>query len=228
MRWAVLSAFVPLKLISAVQFGEYILAPESRSVAGAALLAVNGDVENANALSGDPSAGAGVNFGANSSITLDFGKNIGGTVNFNITSVLGDDEYIGFTFTESSLWISPYQCDCASAAIYDSPLWFKITSEGAYAAEKKHQRGGFRYLSIWHNSTGSVTVGGLAVNFTASPEMDDLRNYVGYFNSDSERLNRVWYAGAYTNQLCSMDPAYGNALGIPGTDWYYNATVASK
>ncbi|KAH9205284.1 Six-hairpin glycosidase-like protein, partial [Leptodontidium sp. 2 PMI_412] len=53
-----------------------------------------------------------------------------------------------------------------------------------------------------------------------------VRDYPGYFNSDSEKLNRVWYAGAYTNQLCSIDPAYGNALGVPGTDWYYNVTIA--
>lgn len=27
-----------------------------------------------------------------------------------------------------------------------------------------------------------------------------------------ELLNRIWYAGAYTNQLCTIDPAYGNSL----------------
>ncbi|KAF2187889.1 glycoside hydrolase family 78 protein [Zopfia rhizophila CBS 207.26] len=146
---------------------------------------------------------------------------------FSLQSVVGMDEYLGFTFTESSMWISPFHCDSASAAIFDSPLWFNIPSEGKYNAEKKRQRGGFRYMSIWHNSTGTVAIRDLSVNFTASPEMDDLRDYSGYFNSDSERLNRVWYAGAYTNQLCSMDPAYGNALGIPGNDWYYNATIAN-
>ncbi|GME48578.1 hypothetical protein V502_10960 [Neofusicoccum parvum] len=57
--------------------------------------------------------------------------------------------------------------------------------------------------------------------------MEDLRDYPGYFNSDNEKLNRVWYAGAYTNQLCSADPIYGNALGVPGTDWYFNATIAN-
>jgi hypothetical protein len=25
-------------------------------------------------------------------------------------------------------------------------------------------------------------------------------------------LNKIWYAGAYTNQLCTIDPHYGNAL----------------
>ena len=215
--------------VSATKFSEYILAPTYRSITPQSVYAVSGNVQNSDALNTGVHNPEGVIFmGVNSSIILDFGKNIGGTVKFDVRSVTGDDEYIGFSFTESSLWISPYQCDSASNALFDSPLWFQIPSKGNYAAEKKHQRGGFRYMSIWHNSTGVVTIGDLSVNFTASPEMEDLKKYPGYFNSDSEKLNRVWYAGAYTNQMCSMDPAYGNALGIPGTNWYYNATVASK
>ncbi|KAH7333046.1 alpha-L-rhamnosidase [Rhexocercosporidium sp. MPI-PUGE-AT-0058] len=213
---------------SATKFSEYILAPNYRSVTPPSLLTVRGSVQNPDALCTNVHNSQGAIFsGVNSSITLDFGINIGGTVDFDVRSVSGFDEYVGFTFTESSMWISPYESDSASNATFDSPLWFKIPSKGKYTAEKEHQRGGFRYLSIWHNSTGSVTIGDFAVNFTASPEMQDLRHYPGYFNSDNEKLNRVWYAGAYTNQLCSMDPAYGNALGIPGTDWYYNATVAN-
>lgn len=83
-------------------------------------------------------------------------------------------------------------------------------------------------MSIWHNSTRSLAIRNVSVNFIASPEMADPSDYVGYFNSDSEKLNRVWYAGAYTNQLCSMDPMYGSTFGIPGKGWYYNATVSSK
>jgi hypothetical protein len=214
---------------SATKFSKYILAPNYRSVTPPVLYTVNGNVKNPNALCTDVHNSQGVTFtGTNSSITLDFGKNIAGTVQFDVRSVSGSEEYLGFTFTESSMWISPNHCDSGSSATFDSPLWFEITSKGNYAAEKKHQRGGFRYMSIWHNSTGAVTLGDLSVNFTASPEMGDLRKYPGYFNSDSEKLNRVWYAGAYTNQLCSADPAYGNALGIPGSGWYYNGTIASK
>lgn len=215
-------------LASATKFKEHIFAPAHRSVTPPALLSVQGDVQNPNALCTNVHNPEGVVFGANSSITLDFGINIGGTVQFDVHSVSGDNEYLGFTFTESSMWISPFRCDSASSATYDSPLWFPIHERGQYAAEKEHQRGGFRYLSIWHNSSGTVTLANISVNFTASPEMESLRDYRGYFNSENEKLNRVWYAGAYTNQLCSADPAYGNALGIPGSNWYYNATIASR
>ena len=41
---------------------------------------------------------------------------------------------------------------------------------------------------------------------------DQLRDYTGYFHCDDELLNRIWYAGAYTNQLCTIDPSRGDAL----------------
>ncbi|KAH7360703.1 Six-hairpin glycosidase-like protein [Rhexocercosporidium sp. MPI-PUGE-AT-0058] len=190
--------------VSATRYSEYILAPSHRSVTPLVLNAVRGAVTNPDALLTDVHNSRGVTFGANSPITLDFGISIGGMVDFRVNAVSGVDEYVGFSFTESSLWISPYECDTAStgAKVGDSPLWFK------------------------HNGTGSVTIRDLHVNFTASPEVEDLRNYPGYFNSDSQKLNRVWYADVYTNQLCSMDPAYGNTFGVPSTGWYYNATVA--
>ncbi|KAH8585909.1 Six-hairpin glycosidase-like protein [Bisporella sp. PMI_857] len=199
---------------------KYILAPKNRVVSPQSLLASHGNISAATTSSATFA-------GFNSSITLDFGRNIAGTVQFNVRSLLGSGQYLGFTFTESSMWISPYQSDSGTSAKFDSPLWFEVTAKGNYAAEKKHQRGGFRYMSIWHNSTGTISIDGISVNFTASPEMPDLRAYTGYFESESEKLNRVWYAGAYTNQLCNADPAYGNALGIPGTDWYYNASIAN-
>ncbi|KAJ6029591.1 uncharacterized protein N7446_011058 [Penicillium canescens] len=213
--------------VFASKFQEYILAPKHRSVTPLSLHAVYGDVKNADALCTNVHEPEGLSFGPNSSIILDFGKNIAGTVDFNVRSVSGTDEYIGFSFTESSMWISPYHCDSGTSATYDSPLWFNIPKEGRYAADKSHQRGGFRYLSVWHNSTGTVTLKDLSVSFTASPEMENPADYPGYFNSDSEKLNRVWYAGAYTNQLCTADPTTGNALGIPGSNWYYNGTIAN-
>jgi hypothetical protein len=225
--WALVSA----NLATAAKFTEYILAPALRSVVPSSVYATHGDVTNAKSLTSPGTGGngpSGARFGANASVTLDFGKNIAGTVRFNVRAITGSDEYLGFAFTESSMWISPYHGDSASVADYDSPQWFRVPSSGQYAADKSHQRGGFRYLSVWHNGTGTVTLENLTIDFTASPEMADLRDYSGHFNSDNEKLNRVWYAGAYTNQLCSIDPTTGNALGVSGTDWHYNYTISSE
>ena len=178
---------------------------------------------------GAQNLGQGTNFeGINSSITVDFGIDIGGTVGFEVESVTGEDAYLGFTFTESSQWISPYVCDSGTSSLRDSPQWYALNGPGSYAAPKERQRGGFRYMSVWHNSTGSVRLSSLFVNVTVDPTAEDLRLYTGSFESSNKQLNRVWYAGAWTNQLCLIDPAYGDALDVNGSDWLYNTTIASK
>ena len=52
-----------------------------------------------------------------------------------------------------------------------------------------------------------------------------------------ELLNRIWYAGAYTNQMCTIDPNFGDALvygaNVPGSisdlnvTWYSNETITN-
>ena len=207
------------------KYDRYIYAPAQRDVTPASLYMSNGTVDGADNL------GKGTTFhGVNSSITVDFEVNIGGTVQFEVDSLDGEDQYLGFTFTESSQWISPYVCDSATAGPddRDAPWWTSVPSTGSYSAPKERQRGGFRYMSIWHNSTGILSLSSLSVNVTVEPDAEDLREYTGYFHCDNDKLNRVWYAGAWTNQLCLMDPAYGNALDVPSDDWYYNTSVASK
>ncbi|KFX98985.1 hypothetical protein V490_02006 [Pseudogymnoascus sp. VKM F-3557] len=212
--------------VTAVKFQEYILAPSDRNVQCRDLLNTTNKIENPGAFCTSSPNSDGTTFTGDSAITIDFGKNIAGTVQFNVKSVSGDAEFIGFTFTESNMWISTTLSDSANAATFDSPLWFPVDKAGAYAADKTHQRGGFRYMSLWHNSTGTLVIDSLSVNFTASPEMANAQDYTGYFNSDSEKLNRVWYAGAYTNQLCTSDPAYGNSQNVPGEGWYLNGRLS--
>ncbi|KAI1852737.1 hypothetical protein JX266_002278 [Neoarthrinium moseri] len=209
------------------QYSRYILAPSSRTLLPASVYQTGGDVENAESLLGQSPASSASFKGNNSYITLDFGKNIGATVSFNVDALEGEDEAIGFTFTESSEWISAEYCDSTQDAGIDLPLWFNLTGPGFYQADKYHQRGGFRYLTLVHNSTGSVSVSNLTAYWITSPEMEDPTSYTGYFHSDSEKLNRVWYAGAYTNQLCSIDPTTGNSLGLPTSGWEYDYQISN-
>jgi hypothetical protein len=87
---------------------------------------------------------------------------------------------------------------------------------------------------------GSVDVANAEVHYTAMPHWkdDELGTYTGFFNCDDELLNRIWYAGAYTNQICTIDPNYGNALVHLGTinssvsdavnvTWYNNGTITN-
>ncbi|KAI0600414.1 hypothetical protein F4775DRAFT_62872 [Biscogniauxia sp. FL1348] len=82
----------------------------------------------------------------------------------------------------------------------------------------------------------SVVITQIWVNCTSFPSQPNGRAYSGYFYSSSALLNRIWYAGAYTLQLSTIDPAEGSALipvnrfldhnQSPPGSWYSNFTVA--
>ncbi|KAJ9134654.1 Alpha-l-rhamnosidase a [Pleurostoma richardsiae] len=82
-----------------------------------------------------------------------------------------------------------------------------------------------------------VALRGLWVNCTAFPSQANGRAYTGYFSSSSPLLNRIWYAGAYTLQLSTIDPREGSALidynrvvdgnGSPTGSWYNNFTISN-
>ncbi|KAI1503574.1 Six-hairpin glycosidase-like protein [Biscogniauxia marginata] len=86
-------------------------------------------------------------------------------------------------------------------------------------------------------ATPSVVITQVWANCTSFPSQANGRAYSGYFYSSSALLNRVWYAGAYTLQLSTIDPAEGSALvpvnryldhnRSPPGSWYSNFTVAA-
>ncbi|CZR65052.1 uncharacterized protein PAC_14952 [Phialocephala subalpina] len=89
------------------------------------------------------------------------------------------------------------------------------------------------------NETGepAVAISALWVNCTAFPSMPNGRAYTGYFDSSSSLLNRVWYAGAWTLQVSTLDPREGGSLidfnrnfdhnNCPRGGWYNNYTIAN-
>jgi hypothetical protein len=199
---------------------------------------VNGSISNPSALTN--AKGGKATFHGVSSVTYDFGRNVAGIVSLDVSRLTSQDAFIGVTFSESSLWINNEACDATADAGLDSPLWFPVGhGPGRYTAEKKHNRGAFRYLTLVTNTSATVVVERVRVNFTAAPTQN-LRAYTGYFHSNDELLNRIWYAGAYTNQLCTIDPSMGNALPLLGTitssgnitlpetlPWWSNYTIAN-
>ncbi|KAH7378571.1 Six-hairpin glycosidase [Cadophora sp. MPI-SDFR-AT-0126] len=222
----------------AAKFDQYILAATSRTIIPVSVYNVNGSVIGAqNPILGGYSKPA--KFQDVSAVTYDFGKNIGGIVSFTVSQVTGKNQFIGVTFSESSMWISGESSDGSVVTGLDAPLWFPITGLGVYKAHADNQRGGFRYMSLIHNSTGTVELDAVSIQFTAMPHWPDngLKNYSGYFNCDDELLNRIWYAGAYTCQLCTIDPKHGNTLNDftatsfdpskPIKAWYANTTISN-
>ncbi|TVY82323.1 hypothetical protein LSUE1_G005223 [Lachnellula suecica] len=222
------------KACSAVPYSDYILAPSSRTIIPTSVRSVNGTITNIQSLT---TANGSATFQGVSSVTFDFQRNIAGIVSLDIGSSSSDDAFLGVTFTESSLWICSQASDATADSGLDEPLWFHVgNGSSIYTAEPKHQRGAFRYMTLTGNTSATVEVKGVGIYFTAAPSQD-LQAYSGYFHSNDELLNRVWYSGAYTNQLCSIDPNYGDAIPFfneaietnpDGFDkWWSNYTVTN-
>ncbi|GME47657.1 Alpha-L-rhamnosidase [Neofusicoccum parvum] len=224
----------------AIPYEEYILAPSSRTLHPVSVWKVNGTVDGAESVTGDALGSA--TFTDASAVTFDYEKNIAGVVSLTIGEVSDENQYIGITFSESSLWISGESSDATADAGEDETLWFQPKEAGVYTVPRQNERGAFRYLSLVHNTTGSLEVTQVTTHYTAMPHYadDQLRNYTGYFHCDDDLLNRVWYAGAYTNQICTIDPNYGDALiylhkitsnmtsdEVGALPWYLNYTITN-
>jgi hypothetical protein len=244
----------------AIPYSEYILAPKSRTLRPVSVHSSNGTI-NPEALLTTSVNTTTTTFAADAATAYDFGINIAGLVSLDIAATSDTHQAIGVTFSESSLWISNASSDATADAGKDETLWFNITGPGRYTAPREKERGGFRYMTLVHDGEGSVDVGGVDVYYTAMPhwegEEGGLREYTGWFNCDGtlhclpshstfvrycsdilldELLNRIFYAGAYTNQICTIDPTHGNALthlfeinssvsDATNVTWYYNYTI---
>jgi hypothetical protein len=177
----VVSAFA---LAAQAKYDQYILAPSSRTLYPSSVYTINGTIDNANSLCSSSPGKA--TFRDWSSATYDYGKNIGGIVTVSVEDTSDSEQFIGAAFSESSLWISGNWSDATADAGNDEILWWKVTGPGNYSVEAKNQRGGFKYLTLVHNTTGSVKVTQVQVHFTAVPHYaeDELRSYTGWFHSD--------------------------------------------
>lgn len=173
---------------TSLPYSEYILAPKSRTVLPVSIHSSNGSVSNPEALLQGASNGSAV-FTGNASTAYDFGINIAGIVSVSVGgSVDSTGDYIGVTFSESSLWISNRSSDATADAGKDETLWFRVNATGKYTAPRDKMRGGFRYMTLVHNGTGSLEVTGAEVHYTAMPHWADdaIGNYTGYFHCDGK------------------------------------------
>jgi hypothetical protein len=175
-------------------YSHYILAPDSRTLHPVSIFQVNGPIANSASLVGGSNGNA--QFTGPSSITFDYGKNIAGVVSVSVGASSPPNATLSLTYTESSLWISNQSCDATAGPQLDQPLVLPVgQGPGTYTVERWHNRGGFRYLTLTSNNA-AIEVTSISTNFTAAPQQN-LRDYKGYFHSNDEQLNRIWYAGEY-------------------------------
>ncbi|HEV7978653.1 MGH1-like glycoside hydrolase domain-containing protein [Amycolatopsis sp.] len=196
------------------------LSPTSRTVRPTAVQGTTGSVANPqNVLSGQATRVSGTN----SSITLDFGKEVSGiaTLSFGATS---GGQQAGLAFSESSLYIGRAS-DASSGGNPDGAIYGAAPANGTYVMPTSKLRGGFRYLTIFTSTSGWVDLTGVSLNFTAAPGKANPAAYANYFYSSDNLLNRIWYAGAYTAQTNIIASNQGRAWPPPASEWDNSAVV---
>ncbi|MFC1418050.1 alpha-L-rhamnosidase-related protein [Streptacidiphilus cavernicola] len=203
-------------------------APSTRTLAPVAVQGTSGTVTAPqNVLSGAATRISG----ANSSLVLDFGKEVGGLVTLTFGGASGSGRQVGLAFSESSLYVGPTS-DLSSGTVYsgsgtDGALSTTVNGATSYTMPTDKLRGGFRYLTVFLSSSGWVDLTGVSLAFTGAAGMSDPSAYANSFSSSDPLLNRIWYAGAYTVQMDTIAPDTGRAYPPPASGWENDAVVGA-
>ena len=170
-----------------------------------------------------------------SGMYLDFGKEVGGliTIKFSVFSVTEEGspegDSLGLAFSEAKNWVG-YNSDSSNGeyarpdgAIYTT---FSQTGNFTYTMPTEYLRGGFRYLSLFLLGEGaSVIIHNVTLELSFQPTWANLRAYQGYFHSNDDLLNKIWYSGAYTLQLNAIAPSTGRIWPPPSVAWENDALL---
>ena len=166
--------------------------------------------------------------GNGSLLTYDFGIEVGGIISFSYTS--SGTGQLGIAFSEAKSFIGEWS-DSSNGAFTgrDGALYTTLPSSGSgdYIMPQKQLRGGFRYMTVFleTNSSASASLTNVAVELDFQPTWSNLQAYQGYFHSNDELLNRIWYAGAYTIQSNSVPVNTGRQVPFLSNGWANNATL---
>ncbi|KAI0009368.1 glycoside hydrolase family 78 protein [Xylariaceae sp. FL0662B] len=215
------------------EWDKNIFAPSSRTVAPTAVF----NLDDGKKISSLP--GSALMKSDQPSIVYDFGMEVGGvvTIEFEVASTIGNGA-IGIAFTEAKEWIGPVSD--SSSGVYDrkdGSLFANFTSVGnhTYVMPVENLRGGFRYMTLFlaEHNTASVTIYNVSLEISFQPTWSNLRAYQGYFHSNDDLLNKIWYSGAYvrtvnicqTLQTNAIHPRTGRAWPAPDSQWLNNGIV---
>ncbi len=204
--------------------GDYNLSPSSRTLKPIRVTKTRGQVATPTALL---NGGGSVLSGQGSYIVLDFGQEVGGIVTLQFGAASDGAQSLAMAFTESPIYIGLTSDTSNGGGRPDGSLSINVTPHGNYVMPEAKLRGGFRYLTVGMATGGSVELTGVSLRFTAAPTLTDLRAYKGSFKSNDDLLNRIWYAGAYTVQMDTIDPTQGRVWPPPASGWLNNGLSGS-
>lgn len=148
-------------------------------------------------------------------ILLDFGKSVAGTLSFDYSAA--EAQVLKITYSNSAHFAGiAGDAQTDRTPVPDESQNVILNGIGRWTSDTL--RGAFRYVTLMLTRDGQLEVSNVEVSFSAVPNMPVPSAYPGYWYSNDDLLNAVWYAGAYTAQLCTIDPrtakggysAYGN------------------
>jgi hypothetical protein len=131
---------------------------------------------------------------------------------------------IGIAFTEAKNWIGEWS-DSSNGGFKgpDGALYANFTAagKGSYQMPDISLSGGFRYMTLFliTNSTTEVEISDISLDLDFQPTWSNLRAYQGYFHSNDQLLNRIWYSGAYTIQTNCVPVNAGRAVPFVPVGW---------
>jgi Bacterial alpha-L-rhamnosidase 6 hairpin glycosidase domain/Bacterial alpha-L-rhamnosidase C-terminal domain len=162
-------------------------------------------------------------------VILDFGLEVGGFLSVDFIEAGGNTL---FAFSETLSGMGDWGDSFAAMAQSSIEDRLKPRFQRRFESPHRHQpktagvwhdpliRGGFRYLMIRMSpdapAGSEISIRSIQLRYTPLPGID-LNNrdalYKGRFLSSDEDWNRIWYAGAYTLQVATIDPKQGAETG---------------
>jgi hypothetical protein len=122
----------------------------------------------------------------NSTLVLDFGKQVGGRISVSFGAQTSPNAALGVGFSESTQFITPLGSDL-SQDMSNLDLYITFTPaagvNSTLIAPSKNLRGGFRYLSLFALSDAVLEVVDVSLEYTPAPQVADassLGDYNGY------------------------------------------------
>jgi hypothetical protein len=162
--------------------------------------------------------------GNGTQLIFDFGKEVAGLV--TVTYSAQGIGSLGLAFTEAKNWTGEYSDDSNGSFNPDGAIYGDVTStsESSYTMPDVMLRGGFRYLTLFSETSTNISINVLSVTceIAYQPAWSNLQAYQGYFYSSDDLLNQIWYSGAYTLQTNAIPRATGRAFPILNGGWMNN------
>jgi hypothetical protein len=197
---------------------QYNYSPASRTVSPASILSSSGAF-----IKSYP--GTATLSGNGSQLIFDFGKEVAGIV--TVTYGATGTGTLNLAFTEAKNWTGEWSDSSNGSFRPDGYLTADVntTAEANYTMPIDRLRGGFRYLTLFSETTSAafdIDIQDIAVEIAYQPAWSNLRAYQGYFSCSDPLLTKIWYSGAYTLQTNAIPPSSGRAFPILGGGWENN------